>query len=995
MDIENNPNALQPIAIIGRGCCLPEASNLQEFWSVIREDRYTAKQIPPHRFDNELHFNPNKGVRLRSYADVACLTSDPKSEEWEDLPEWRQSHPEPTYRRLAAVALECLRDHGGSALWHSGKRGGVYVGHTRAGSLPGDLTFGTYIMQVAELLTHLEIPNLSEQNKLAELRDRLVEQVRQDMPTRQSDGGPAVGASVAAKFISDTFSWTGPSMSFNGACASSLQALHAAVRSLQLGNIDIAIAASASYCHSDTLLLFSQAQSLSATGSRPFDDQADGLVVGEGYVALMLKRLCDAIRDDDPIYGVVQGCSVASDGRGKSLWAPKKEGQVAAIHRAYSQPALMERVQYIEAHATSTQVGDATELQALSDAFADIPFKNGKIPIGSVKSNIGHTLETAGLAGVLKVLLCMEHQTLPAHTRVGKLNEKIAWDSLPFVVPRNFAPWGCDHFHNRWAAINGFGIGGLNAHVVLSQRPEPSNAPGIKPFQPSSECLANTPPPKNDSGASNDSGESKTRIAVIGVGCVFPGALNWNEFQQLVHDSSETAIRELPDDRWIVHGRNKNVTSVPLKSLRGGFVEGFEYDWRRHKVPPKQIASANPLQFMILDAVTQALDHSGIELTPEMRSKTGVVVGTVFGGDFSNQLQMGLRIPELQFRLKNLGKQLNLSAELVREINSKWEDAILAKMPALLDETGSFTSSSLASRITKSFDLGGGAVSLDAGNGSSGAALSYCLDQLLAGDNDYMICIGAGHDMSPARYEGWSQAGLFGANKTTSSFADGHPGIVPGEGCAVVLLKKLTRHEPLPLNTVCLIESLGISSGKISALNCKNAVEQAIAIDDAANSLEQIWFTPSGFDGPTQSILNSIASALGDEASTVKQINSRKSNRTPNTMVTRIGHTAGASGLAELLAAIVTTQDSSSECEINSRPIFSDMNIGKSFNANVSAEIPLLKSKPLSDKPRSPMALAIMGGPFDELYGVLIRSVNKTVELLPSQTDSPVALQLK
>src|SRR5262249_10333891 len=161
---------------------------------------------------------------------------------------------------------------------------------------------------------------------------------------------------------------------------------------------------------------------------------------------------------------VIRGIGVASDGRGKSLWAPRKEGQIAAIERAYASAAIdPATVQYIEAHGTSTQVGDATELEALASGLGHHFPAGARIPVQSTKANIGHTRETAGLAGLIKTLLCMHHGRIPAARYIEQLNPMIPWDSIPFFVPQEDIDWTMREEVPRRAGVDSFGIGGLNA----------------------------------------------------------------------------------------------------------------------------------------------------------------------------------------------------------------------------------------------------------------------------------------------------------------------------------------------------------------------------------------------------------------------------------------------------------------------------------------------------------------------------------------------------
>src|SRR5262249_2177609 len=157
----------------------------------------------------------------------------------------------------------------------------------------------------------------------------------------------------------------------------------------------------------------------------PFDADADGLIVAEGFVVIAVKTLARAVADGDRIQAVIRGIGMATDGRGKSLWAPRKEGQILAIHRAYEPDLDASALDYIEAHATSTQIGDATELHALAEALAGRLPPGKKIPIGSVKANIGHTLEAAGLSGLVKTVLAINHGVIPPAVNCQRLNPEI------------------------------------------------------------------------------------------------------------------------------------------------------------------------------------------------------------------------------------------------------------------------------------------------------------------------------------------------------------------------------------------------------------------------------------------------------------------------------------------------------------------------------------------------------------------------------------------
>ena len=374
---------------------------------------------------------------------------------------------------------------------------------------------------------------------------------------------------------------------------------------------------------------------MSETGTAPFDAGADGLICSEGYVALVLKTLDRALADGDPIQAVIRGLGASCDGRGKSLWAPRKEGQVKAMARAYRNGLDMATLQYIEAHATSTNLGDATELNALGEILTAKFPPGKKIPVTSVKANIGHALESAGLSSVIKTILCLKHRTFVPAINIQSLNPKIDWDAAPFYIQRELAPWPAqpDGLPRR-AAVNAFGIGGLNVHIVLEE------------FTEAHRAAAALFPKRH---AEEDG------VAIIGMGCILPGAAHPTKFWELLTSGRDPKCAT-PAGRWRADLALEPGAYKPYRTptTLGGYITDFAYDWRRHKVPPKQVEEADPLQFMLLDAAEQALIDSGYDKKPFDRERVGVLVGTEFGSDFSTQLELGLKLPYLEKLFREL-----------------------------------------------------------------------------------------------------------------------------------------------------------------------------------------------------------------------------------------------------------------------------------------------------------------------------------------------------
>ncbi|MGW7369981.1 beta-ketoacyl synthase N-terminal-like domain-containing protein, partial [Streptomyces sp. NPDC054841] len=285
---------------------------------------------------------------------------------------------------------------------------------------------------------------------------------------------------VLANRISYALDLTGPSQTVDTLCSSSLVAVQHAVAALRAGTCAAAIVAA---CHVGLTPWYyrslSQLGALSETLPRPFDDRADGFVPGEGAVAVMLRRLEDAERDGDRIWGVIRGTAVNHGGRGSALPVPRSEAQTAVIRAALDDAgAAPADISLIESHGTATRLGDPIEIAALTEVFGDDPDRRTPVHIGSVKANVGHLEPASGLAGLVKVLLCLWHGEIPPLAGYEIPGAHLDLTGGPFVIPTELRPWRSDG--PRRAGISAFGMGGTNAHIVVeeySAAPSAADAP--------------------------------------------------------------------------------------------------------------------------------------------------------------------------------------------------------------------------------------------------------------------------------------------------------------------------------------------------------------------------------------------------------------------------------------------------------------------------------------------------------------------------------------
>ncbi|MAT16665.1 MAG: hypothetical protein CMJ46_15505 [Planctomyces sp.] len=874
----------KPLAIVGLACRLPGADNIEEYWDMLVNGKSQLGELPPDRLDPELNYSPRKDDPTRSYTKLGGIvpelpTNLQKCKNLVDtLERFHKLH-----LTLTEVAYDACVNAGYDPLNMPVGRAGVYIGHTPPGQTIGKLIHAYNIVHSTELLKDSEALAAAVPGQQDEVVNELVDIIRSEFP----EGHPAfkvcANAYHAAGAISSNFNLDGPAMSFDAACASGMRAFAAAGRALQLGEIGFALVGSASYSYSDTLTLFSQAQSVSPTGTRPYDNNADGLVASEGYVIFAMKTLEQAIADGDDIKAVVRGVGVSSDGKGKSLWAPRKEGQIEAIKRAYTENLSPTQLQFLEMHATSTQVGDATEMEAITDVLKDQLPAGYKIPVGSVKANVGHTLETAGMASIAKTILAMNHQMIPPQINITELNKNIPWDEIPFFVPLQTYSWPEPAPGKpRLAAVNAFGIGGLNVHVVLEgYHPEYSKA--LVENQPKVELPAD-----------------EEAIAIVGRGAILPGALTidalWDQLS-----SGQDCFTEAPASRWnkevgCAHGPTNDPWTVPMTT--GAYITDFEYDWKKHKVPPKQIQSADPLQFMLLDATDQALREIGYPEKPLDKMRTGAIVGTIFGGAFTNELQHGLSLTRNRKLIGEILRKKGVPEEQITAVAEEFQQKILKRFPALIDETGSFTASTLSSRLTKTFDLMGGAVAIDGGESSSITALATSVDILRSGDCDVMICASGQRACDFASYQMLKVNKLLSQSESVAGpFEEDADGVIPGESVGVLILKRLADAKRDGDTIHGIIRGIGCARQDKLVDGMQAAMERAL--EDAGISADQVSLVETASGG--------VPEESRAEIDALKKVYGSDDRRAPlylGSAAAMYGHSRGGSGMTSLLKSM-------------------------------------------------------------------------------------------
>jgi acyl transferase domain-containing protein len=459
------------VAAVGMACLFPGAPDIGTYWRNILSKVSSITDPPPEAWESDVFYDPASEANDRVYCKKGGYLGplaffDPL--EHGVMPRTVLGG-EPDQWLALRVAREALADAGYGEEIPERQSTGVILGkgtYLNRGNL-SVVQHGKVVDQTVEILSTLH-PNLSA-GDLEDLRAEF----KRLLPPFNPDTVPGLVPNIIAGRIANRLDLMGPSYTVDAACASSLIALDMAVRDLLSGRLDMALVGGSHVVTPvQVLMLFCQLGALSRREEiRPFDRNADGTVLGEGIGMIVLKRTEDALRDGKRIYATVRGVGTSSDGRGVSVMAPRMEGEVLALERAYRSAGVSPRsIGLIEAHGTGTPVGDAAEVRALTRVFGERDGGHAWCGLGSVKSMIGHLMPAAGIAGVIKAALALHHRILPPTLNVEEPHPDLDLGRSPFFISSETRPWihGSREAPRR-AGVNSFGFGGVNAHVILEE----------------------------------------------------------------------------------------------------------------------------------------------------------------------------------------------------------------------------------------------------------------------------------------------------------------------------------------------------------------------------------------------------------------------------------------------------------------------------------------------------------------------------------------------
>ncbi|MCI2961730.1 type I polyketide synthase [Shewanella sp. N2AIL] len=460
-----------PVAIVGMASIFANSRYLNKFWDLISEKIDAITDIPDTHWRAEDYYDADKSKADKSYCKRGGFLPEVDFNPMEfGLPPNILELTDTSQLLSLIVAKEVLAD-ANLPTDYDRDRIGITLG----------VGGGQKISQ--SLNSRLQYPVLKKVFKSSGLSDEdsemLIKKFQDQYIHWEENSFPGSLGNVIAGRIANRFDFGGMNCVVDAACAGSLAAMRMALTELTEGRSDMMITGGVCTDNSPSMYMsFSKTPAFTTNETiQPFDIDSKGMMIGEGIGMVALKRLEDAERDGDRIYAVIKGVGASSDGKFKSIYAPRPEGQAKALERAYDDAGFAPHsIGLVEAHGTGTAAGDVAEFNGLKSVFAQGNDTNQHIALGSVKSQVGHTKSTAGTAGVIKAALALHHKVLPATINVSQPNPKLNIESSPFYLNTETRPWlqRTDGTPRR-AGVSSFGFGGTNFHLVLEEyKPEHS-----------------------------------------------------------------------------------------------------------------------------------------------------------------------------------------------------------------------------------------------------------------------------------------------------------------------------------------------------------------------------------------------------------------------------------------------------------------------------------------------------------------------------------------
>ncbi|MFD8982994.1 beta-ketoacyl synthase N-terminal-like domain-containing protein, partial [Streptomyces sp. NPDC059564] len=868
----------EPMAIVAADCRLPGAARLEDFYGNNERAACSIRAADEAFWDGCEVYDKDAGGHTNTSSTNLGGFLDP----------WRL---DPGAFRIAPRVIERMDPvHAlGMELAHR-----VLGRAEESGPLPKDDT-AVIVANVAGGSTSRVNANMKVQTErwaaavrrrhpgLAEVLDETQERERLRYADKREDLALNGESGTIGGRIANCFGLRGTHYGIDAACGSSLAAVHSACMGLHQGEFDAVLVTAVGILTPDLFVVNSAARTLSSKGSFPFGSAADGLVPGEGGVALVLMRLGDARRDGRPVLGVIRGIGHSTNGRTTSTWAPSADAEERAIRGAFDgMPFGMADVDYVEAHGTSTQAGDGAELEAMARTYGSVP-RPRPVPFGSAKSLIGHTVESAGLVGILRGLFLFGSGRLPPTANVDALRPEAAAVADRLTLQRSAAPLARVPGRPWRIGVSAFGYGGINYHLLLEQ-------PGDQGAAPPRTRSARRP--------------ERVPVAVTALETVQPDAADAETFWRNLRTglaSREDLRRRLPSldldladaglKRQSGHLRNAALAEVPSR-----------VDHARFRVLPKQVPDLTDEYLVLLSCAANlaaAVERAAASVDP---GRAGCIVGQLPDSDREFELMQSLRFMPWLRRLRGLARARGIEAPWRALRDELWSDPDLALRAVNQDTSVAGYGSTLASSLASSFDLRGKSYTVRAACATGLAALSLSVQELRQHTLDFVLCGAVGMGVGLVNHS------ALAAIRALSGTGEGHPyddrgdGFIMGGGAGLLCLKRLDDAERDGDPVLAVVREVrGGSDGKGRSLLAPNAEGRRLAME---RTYRGAGLDPAGV-GYVEG--HGAATALGDssEVEALSQALANTGTVYLGSVKGNVGHQKAAAGMTSVIKTVL------------------------------------------------------------------------------------------
>lgn len=880
------------IAVVGLGCILPDATTPDAFWANLLAGHSSLRRLSRTRYDWNSY--------VRAVEPSNHLFEEPIGAEIGALPfDWRKFKISPLDAQAinpmhlhvleaGAQALEQLKD-----IPHS--TAGIFIGGTGLG-WQRDSGMRIRLPEFLEAANQAAMAAGIPADECREIILRTRQEFEKRLRPVSDDGVVNALSSIAGGRLAMRFDLRGPHAGIDAGFASGLAAVAEAIQLLRDGTIDLALAGGASESISPLdLLAFHRMAVLAPNQVRPFDAEAEGTLLGEGVALFALKRLTDAVAQNERIYAVIRGIGASSDGRSRSLLAPSVDGQALAMERAYLDAELPpSSIGYVECHATGTALGDASELKALRRVFRGV--EGPAIAIGSAKPFVGHLRGGSGAVGLLRAVLALYHRTIPAQIGFKKPHPALQLDGSPFFVPvESQALTVRGSAAAPRASVSSFGLGGINFHAVLEAWTPQSSPADFRPEQATQPRQSNQP---------------LEPIAIVGLGGLLPGADSVPEFWRALEEERD-ATREVPVSRFpMARYYDPDPARLDKSYTRiGCFIEPAPDPGKDLPVPPAARAQIDPGQILTLRAAQQAVADSGLETLAWDRARTAVILGFLGCQGRRMLAEARMNFHEFATELATTLHARGVSEGRIRDVLAGAEQLALNGLPPVTEDTlPGYLGSINAARVARKFDLKGPHFVVDSACASSLAALHAAVRLLRSGTVDTVLLGGVWADGQPEFFVQNCRFSALSANAITP-FDERASGFVPGEGAVVLVLRRLRDAERDGQKIHAVVRAIEASSdggaGRSIYSPCVagEALAMRRALEAAALSPDQVDYVECHGTGTALGDVTEVQActqAYGEGRERPLFVGSVKSN---------VGHLMAGAGAAALLKTTLALRE--------------------------------------------------------------------------------------